>query len=117
MKSLVLAAAFIASMGSASAAETPVAEVSQLQMYSSFWQNLHHFLYVSAWATRPVVPSAPRLAMPLPEAEAVSMTADEKKMWDAAVAYYDRKFASLDLLSGRNMTAIKVALADADDTL
>ena len=55
--------------------------------------------------------------MPLPEAEAVSMTADEKKMWDAAVAYYDRKFASLDLLSGRNMTAIKVALADADDAL
>lgn len=48
------------------APEPPVAEVSQLRLYSSFWQNLHHFLYVSAWATRPVVPRAPRLAMPLP---------------------------------------------------
>jgi hypothetical protein len=29
-------------------AETPVAGVSQLQLYSSFWQNLHHFLSASA---------------------------------------------------------------------
>jgi hypothetical protein len=34
------------------AAEAPVAEVSQLRLYSSFWQNLHHFLYVSAWGER-----------------------------------------------------------------
>src|SRR5262245_16397747 len=46
--------------GAAFAADTPVAEVSQLRMYSSFWQNLHHFLYVSAWATRPAAPGTRR---------------------------------------------------------
>jgi hypothetical protein len=34
------------SAGSA-VAETPVAEVSHLQIYSSFWQNLHHYLYAT----------------------------------------------------------------------
>jgi|SRR4051812_48174504 hypothetical protein len=60
------------------AAEPPVAELSQLRLYSSFWQNLHHFLYVSAWATRPVVPGAPRLAMPLPADPVVSLTPEDK---------------------------------------
>ncbi len=78
------------------AAETPVAEVSQLRLYSSFWQNLHHFLYVSAWATRPVVPRAPRLAMPPPPEPVVSLTPEEKSPWDAAVTYYDRNVASRD---------------------
>jgi hypothetical protein len=44
----------------AATAETPVAEISQLRLCSSFWQNLHHFLYVSAWATRPAAPRGPR---------------------------------------------------------
>jgi hypothetical protein len=47
-----------------SAADTPVAEVAQLRIYSSLWQNLHHFLYVSASA-RKAAPGRP-LAMPLP---------------------------------------------------
>lgn len=40
----------------------PVAEVEGLQMFSDFWLNLHHFLYVSAWARRPDVPGQRRLA-------------------------------------------------------
>jgi hypothetical protein len=99
------------------AAETPVAEVSQLRLYSSFWQNLHHFLYVSAWATRPVVPRAPRLAMPLPQGPVVSLTPEEKATWDAAVTYYDRNVASRDLLFDDDLTRVKLALADADDAL
>jgi hypothetical protein len=99
------------------AAETPVAEVSQLRLYSSFWQNLHHVLYVSAWATRPIVPRAPRLAMPLPQEPVVSLTRDEKATWDAAVTYYDRNIASRDLLFDDDLTRVKLALADADDTL
>jgi hypothetical protein len=99
------------------AAEPPVAEVSQLHLYSSFWPNLHHFLYVSAWATRPVVPRAPRLAMPLPADPVVSLTPEEKSTWNAAVTYYDRNVASRDLLFDDDLTHIKLALADADDTL
>jgi hypothetical protein len=99
------------------AAEPPIAEVSQLRLYSSFWQNLHHFLYVSAWATRPVVPRAPRLAMPLPADRVVPLTPEEKSTWDAAVTYYDRNVASRDLLFDDDLTYVKLTLADADDTL
>ena len=106
------------SLGSAPAAvDTPVAEVSQLRLYSSFWQNLHHFLYVSAWASRPPVARGPRLAMPLPQEPGVSLTPVEKEKWDAAVSFYDRNIASRDLLFDDELTRIKLALADRDDAL
>jgi len=116
IKRAVALLALMLSSGPA-AADTPVAEVSQLRIYSAFWQNLHHFLYVSAWATRPVVPRAPRLAMPLPQEPAVSLTAEEKAAWDAAVAYYDGNIASKNLNFDNGLTRIKVALADADEAL
>jgi hypothetical protein len=103
--------------GQASAADTPVAEVSQLRMYSSFWQNLHHFLYVSAWAKRPVEPRTRRLAMPLPPGSDVAMTREERATWDNAVAVYDREFASKDLLFDFGMLSIKGGLVDRDDNL
>src|SRR4249920_3748029 len=96
--------------GQASAADTPVADVSQLRMYSSFWQNLHHFLYVSAWAKRPVEPRTRRLAMPLPPGSDVAMTREERAAWDNAVAVYDREFASKDLLFDFGMLSIKGGL-------
>jgi hypothetical protein len=116
MNATVTALALLLFSGTA-AAETPVAEVSQLLLYSSFWQNLHHFLYVSAWANRPDAPRAPRLAMPLPQEPVVSLTGDEDATWRAAVTYYDRNIASKDLLFDDDLTRIKVALAEADDEL
>src|SRR5262245_58834387 len=104
-----LALVIALALGAATArAETPVAELSQLRLYSSFWQNLHHFLYVSAWATRPPAPRGPRLAMPLPQEPAVSLTPEEKAAWEAAVGYYDRTIASRDLLRDADLTRIKV---------
>jgi hypothetical protein len=99
------------------AAETPIAEISQLRLYSSFWQNLHHFLYVSAWANRTVADRGPRLAMPLPDEPEASLTPSERAKWDAAVSFYDRSIASKDLLFDDDLTRVKLALADADDTL
>src|SRR5690349_19670925 len=93
--------------GGAMAADMPVAEVAQLRMCSSFWQNLHHFLYVSAWAKRSVSPGSRILAMPLPPDSNVSMTPDERAIWDHAVAVYERDFASKDLLFDSGMTRIK----------
>ena len=116
MKSTVVFVVLLLSAGQA-AADTPIAEVSQLRLYSSFWQNLHHFLYVSAWANRPNVAGVSRLAMPLPQTPAVSLTSGEKATWDEAVAYYDRNIASRDLLFDDNLTRIKIAIADAGDTL
>jgi hypothetical protein len=99
------------------AAETPVAKISQLRLYSSFWQNLHHVLYVSAWVNRPAVDRGPRLAMPLPHEPEVSLTPSEKAKWDVAVSFYDRSIGSKDLLFDDDLTRVKLALADADDTL
>jgi hypothetical protein len=117
MKRVTTALVVMTLFAASAAAETPVAEVSQLQLYSSFWQNLHHFLYVSAWATRPVVPGQRRLAMPLPPGSDVSMAPDEKATWDHAVTVYERDFASRDLLFGQRMTMIKLGLVDRDDKL
>lgn len=99
------------------AADTPVAEVSQLRMYSSFWQNLHHFLYVSAWAKRPVLTQTRRLAMPIPPGSNVSMTPAEQAAWDNAVAVYEREYASRDLLFDRGLLMISNGLADRDENL
>ena len=94
------------------AAETPVAEVSQLQLYSSFWQNLHHFLYVSAWATRPVVPGQLRACGCRCRRVRMSRWRPTKKAtWDHAVTVYERDFASRDLLFGQRMTMIKLGLS------
>jgi hypothetical protein len=98
-------------------ADTLVADMSQFRLHSAFWQNLHHFLYVSAWANRSTAPGAPRLAMPLPQEPAASLTADERATWAAAVAYYDRNVAARDLLFDDGLTRVKIALAEADDAL
>jgi len=91
----------------------PVAEVEGLRMFSDFWLNLHHFLYVSAWARRADTPGQRRLAMPLPAGDGVAMTDRDRVIWDAAVSYYDREFASKDLLFDDGLTAINNSLAGA----
>ena len=91
----------------------PVAEVEGLQMFSDFWLNLHHFLYVSAWARRPDLPGQRRLAMPLPAGQSVAMTKKQRATWDAAVSYYDHEFASKDLLFDDGLNAINNSLAGA----
>jgi hypothetical protein len=103
--------------GTALASDIPVAEVSHLRIYSSFWQNLHHFLYASAWARRTVPPGTRPASMPLPSGSEVSMTPDDKATWEHAVAVYDREFASKDLLLDPGMTRLKLALSDRDDAL
>jgi hypothetical protein len=92
---------------------SPAAEVAGLQLFSDFWLNLHHFLYVSAWARRPDVAGRRRLAMPLPPDAAGSLSTEEQTAWDVAVSYYDRELASKDLLFDTRLTAINTALAGA----
>jgi hypothetical protein len=91
----------------------PVAEVEGLRMFSDFWLNLHHFLYVSAWARRADTPGQRHLAMPLPADDGMAMKDKERATWDAAVSYYDRELASKDLLLDEGLTAINNSLAGA----
>jgi hypothetical protein len=55
--------------------------------------------------------------MPLPGDPPVSLTDDERKIWDSAIDYYDRELASKDLLFDAEMRAINAALADAGESL
>lgn len=84
-----------------------------MQRFSNFWENLHHFLYVSAWARRSEAQLQRRLAMPLSAGEVATMTDKEQATWDAAVSYYDHEFASKDLLFDDGLTAINYGLAGA----
>ena len=104
--------------GSSFAADVPVAQVSQLRLYSSFWQNLHHFLWASAWAKRvAAAPGSRSQATPLPPGSDVQMTREDQATWDSAVAIYDREFAAKNLLFDRVMTGLKLGLVDRDDRL
>ncbi|HKE22988.1 MAG TPA: hypothetical protein VKB88_11410 [Bryobacteraceae bacterium] len=89
----------------------PVAEIEGLRLFSDFWLNLHHFLYVSAWARRADTPAQRRRAMPLPADDGVAMTDAERATWDTAVLYYDHELASKDLLFDGSLTAINNSLA------
>jgi hypothetical protein len=115
---LALVVSMLCIAGSAAAAETPVADVTQLRMYSSFWQNLHHFLYGSAWARRvAATPGTRSQATPLPPGSDVQLAPADRAVWDNAVSVYDREFASRNLLFDRAMGGIKLGLVDRDDSL
>jgi hypothetical protein len=93
-----------------------VAEVSNLRFHSAFWPNLHHTLYVAAWDRRTGTSGGRRLAGKLPEPLEGNLTTEERAAWDAAVAYYDRELASLDLLFSNRMSgAVRRAMIEAGD--
>lgn len=85
-----------------------VGAVAALEFHSAFWPNLHHVLYVAAWARRgPGVRSpAGKLSTPLTGA----LTAGEQAAWERAVAYYDRALAGMDLLFDDDLKAIGTAM-------
>jgi hypothetical protein len=90
----------------------PVAEVEQIQFYSSFWVNLHMTLYAQAVTSLPN-PAAMRLGAqpsgPLPG----ELSDPERTAWNTAVDYYKANLARRDLRTGQNMTAIQQALVDS----
>lgn len=80
--------------------------------YSALWPNLHSVLWAEAWARRPL--SADMDTGMLREPLRGDLTPDERRVWDAAVAYYDEEIADLHPLF--EMRAIRKAMliADAD---
>ena len=98
----------------APAAADVVAEVSSLQFHSDFLLNLHHTLYGAAWARRPEAGTLRAFAGALPARLDAPLSADERAAWDAAVVHYDQQVASRDLLFGRGMRSLKLALVAGD---
>lgn len=106
-----ISAAVLAPPGAADAA---VGDMASLRFYSSFWMNLHHTLFAAAWARRPGAGTLTALAGRLPVPLDAPLSAQERAAWDGAVAYYDREVASRDLLFGRGMEALKMAIVSGN---
>lgn len=78
-------------------------------VYSAFWPNLHHLLWAEAWARRPS--SEEKDAGALPEPLTAAMTPEERRVWDAAVSFYDEEIADLHPLF--EMRSIRKAMIAA----
>src|SRR5690242_18347420 len=122
---LVIAAGLLITLAASRAsAQTPpasttaslVTTVSNVAFYSDELINLHHTLYAAAWARRSAAAgSADRsLAGPLPAPLEAPFTSEERSAWDAAIAFYDTKLASRDLLFGEGMEQMSAALIAGD---
>jgi hypothetical protein len=97
MTARVLTIGFVA-LASVAAAQEHVDTVSGLQLYSSFWLNLHHRLHADARDGKKRVDTA-------------AMTAADREAWQAAIDFYALDLAKRDLRTGRDMSAINDALS------
>lgn len=98
------------------------------EFHSGFWINLHHFLNQQARASRSAASGADARAEPAEQVSpAVSaarteglpasldgFSANERRAWEAAVAYYAGDLAARDLLFNGDMVAIKNRLAEIE---
>jgi hypothetical protein len=109
-----LMAVEVPALASAQITNQPVASESQLEFHSDLLMNLHHTLYGAAWSRRPEAGTLRALAGPLPSPLDAPMRKEDQTAWDAAVDYYDKQVASRDLLFGRGMRELKVALVAGD---
>jgi hypothetical protein len=91
---------------SAMAAPAPESPPAVFEFHSDFWVNLHHFLYQegSGGMKRPSSPGA------APAAEE-KLAPEEQGAWSGAVAHYQQKVVSRNILFDPGMKDIKVALA------
>lgn len=81
------------------------------EFHSGFWINLHHFLYLQAVLATPGARKDGALAVQraIPVRE---MTAEQRAIWDKALAYY-RQFGSSDPLRDRKLIKANYELSAA----
>lgn len=96
-RTIILTCLIFAAPGFASAQER-VDTVAGLELFSSFWPNLHHRLHADARDGKKRVST-------------VAMTDAARLAWEAAITYYATDLAKRDLRTGRDMTVITDALS------
>lgn len=84
--------------------------------HSSFWINLHHFLYLEALSRGPQKGSHPAVVTDEDAAALGSLSAQERSAWNEAVDYYANSLISRDLLFDRDMRIIKNEIEDTEDS-
>jgi len=79
---------------------------------SNFWLNLHHFLYVTARASKGLDATRPAVTSALADTAGFgALSAAEQGEWQAAVTYYEKNVADRDVLFDTGMVAINNRLS------
>jgi hypothetical protein len=88
------------------------------EFHSGFWVNLHHFLYIQARA-RMKTPDSRRRAIAgvSVDLEAISsMSAEDRRKWEAALSYYEKNLATLNIVFDDRLVAITNLLAKEESS-
>jgi hypothetical protein len=91
------------------------------EFHSSFWVNLHHFLYHEARArqaakeARDAGGKSTGPAMKQTPGSVVTLSAAEQKSWDAALSYYTANYTGKDLQINIDLVLLKNQLGDFED--
>jgi len=118
---LCLAALILLAAPPALAQETEPMDSSLpvFEFHSSFWVNLHHFLYHEARARMAAKEAneapAPKTDGPVLKqsgAAGSAWTPGQKKVWDDAIAYYISNYADKDLLVNIDLILLKNQIGD-----
>jgi hypothetical protein len=110
--------AFVLILGTLSAFPQSTASPTQhiFDFHSSFWVNLHHFLYLNALAEHPESARRPAVLSPDDQATLRALTPQERAAWDQAVAYYSHSIIQRDLLFDRDLAAMQFELEDEESS-
>lgn len=88
--------------------ETRAGNSYPFEFHSGFWTNLHHFLYLQALERGQGGQTESR------NNPAGQLTAEQQRLWDAAVDYYKQKLIKRDLLFDRELVAIDHRLEQSE---
>jgi hypothetical protein len=131
MRRLPLRIALLGCLGLLLSTTTPVARSQEIEsvygplpvfeFHSSFWVNLHHFLYhearvrEAAKETQVSVGKQSGPVMKITPGSQTMLTAAEQKVWDEAVAFYTQNEANKDLQINIDLILLKDQLGDFED--
>jgi hypothetical protein len=111
MATAALAAALLMAPVAANAQPRPGAPLFHFR--DGFWLNLHHFLYVLGRASAGFSDSQRRAVVEAPQEVARAALSDEdRRVWEAAVAFYQRRHSKLDAIFDAPLVRLTRALAD-----
>jgi hypothetical protein len=89
------------------------------EFHSGFWINLHHFLYLQGRIRRSAsesTPAGPGVEQGLPAPASVAeLSAEQLRVWNAAVNAYSEDWSSRDLLLNGDMEVINNRLAELEN--
>jgi hypothetical protein len=95
-------------------AATPAQSAPLFDFQSSFWVNLHQFLYITARAHKGLDPDRPATKQALADTVGfANLPASQRAAWDSAVAFYTRDIADRDVLFDSALVVVNARLSRA----